>query len=65
MRAWQREGRLSECPVQQVVAEIIRLLHDVALRRKLSATASTLVDGRGAERVTGAMLALDAGKGAT
>ena len=58
-------GRLSECRVQQVVAEIIRLLHDVALRRKLSATASTLVDGRGAERVTGAMLALDAGKGAT
>ena len=58
-------GRLSECPVQQLVAEIIRLLHDSTVRRKLSATASTLVDGRGAERVNGAMLAFDVGNSVT
>lgn len=56
-------GRLSECPAQQLVAEIVRLLQDSTARRKLSAAASALADGRGAERVIGAMLGIEAGTG--
>jgi UDP-2,4-diacetamido-2,4,6-trideoxy-beta-L-altropyranose hydrolase len=56
-------GRLSECPAQQLVAEIVRLLQGSTARRKLSAAASALVDGRGAERVIGAMLGIEAGTG--
>ncbi|WP_193172535.1 PseG/SpsG family protein [Nisaea nitritireducens] len=54
-------GRLSECPAEQLVAETVRVLQDSAARRKLSTTASALVDGRGAERVIDAMLGLKAG----
>lgn len=54
-------GRFSECPAEQLVAETARLLQDSAARRMLSATASALVDGRGAERVIGVMLGLRAG----
>lgn len=56
-------GRFSECPAEQLVAEIVRLLQDSAARRTLSATASSLVDGRGTERVIDAMLEIGAGNG--
>lgn len=54
-------GRLSECPAEQLVAEIVRVLQDSAVRRELSTAASALVDGSGTERVIDAMLGLKAG----
>ncbi len=56
-------GRFSDCPAEQLVAETVRVLQDSAVRRKLSTTASALVDGRGAERVIDAMLGIGAGTG--
>lgn len=54
-------GRFSDCPAEQLVAETVRVLQDSAVRRKLSATAAALVDGRGTERVIDAMLGFKAG----
>lgn len=56
-------GRFADCPAEQLVAETVRVLQDSDVRRKLSATASALVDGRGAERVIDAMLGIGAGTG--
>ncbi|MEO9902265.1 hypothetical protein [Nisaea sp.] len=56
-------GRFSDCPAEQLVAETVRVLQDSAVRRKLSAAASALVDGGGVERVIDAMLGIEAGTG--
>ena len=58
-------GRFSDCPAEQLVAETVRVLQDSAVRRTLSNTAAALVDGRGTERVIGAMLAFETGNGSS
>lgn len=49
-------GRLEDCVQEAVTARLAELLLDSGERRKLSRTASALVDGRGVERVMEAML---------
>lgn len=58
-------GRFSDCPAEQLVAETVRVLQDSAVRRTLSNTAAALVDGRGTERVIGAMLRIGTGNGSS
>mgnify|MGYP003671162306 CR=1 FL=1 len=58
-------GRFADCPAEQLVAETVRVLQDSAVRRKLSTTASALVDGRGTDRVIGAMLGIGTGNGSS
>ncbi|UUX51433.1 hypothetical protein NUH88_06985 [Nisaea acidiphila] len=51
-------GRLGDCARERVVTELVRLLRDAGARQGLSRAASTMVDGRGVERVIDAMLEL-------
>ncbi|WP_226893505.1 PseG/SpsG family protein [Nisaea sediminum] len=57
-------GRLAECPPERIIADTVRLLQDVAERKKLSRAAAALVDGQGVDRVIDAMLGFVGGGGA-